>query len=301
VGDSQTGYTATFHGFYVLVKLAHTLVSRMVLGSTAGRLLVQGLGLSGEECKNLVPVDWVSAVFAHVFSRPAHHGRTYHLVTRRPPSLAMIADVIQEAVEEYSELADGRDAFVADGGWFIDNFREQIEIYRAYWRDDPQFDDAQRAAAAPLACPEMDAAMLLRLARFAIEGNFGRARSRKVRSELDIHQHVHRLPRRHERLAPNVIGNHCLGLDVKGPGGGQWKLLLTDGRLTGTEDGLSSQCSAVFRLDSPTFVALGARKLAAAEAVRSGRLIVDGNGLAPAQLAAILVAAAADGAPQPVA
>ena len=297
VGDSRTGYTATFHGFYVLVKLAHTLVSRMVLGSTAGRLLVQGLGLSGEECKNLVPVDWVSAVFAHIFSRPSHHGRTYHLITRRPPSLAMIADVIQEAVEEYSELADGQDAFVADGGWFIDNFREQIEIYRAYWRDDPQFDDAQRAAAAPLACPEMDAAMLLRLARFAIEGNFGRARSRKVRSEWDLHQHVHRLPHRHGRLAPNVVGNHCLGLDVKGPGGGQWKLLLTDGRLTGTEDGLSPQCSAVFRLDAPTFVALGARKLAAAEAVRSGRLVVDGNGLAPAQLAAILVAAAADGAP----
>jgi len=36
VGDSRTGYTTTFHGFYVMVKLAHTLVSRMVRGSTAG-------------------------------------------------------------------------------------------------------------------------------------------------------------------------------------------------------------------------------------------------------------------------
>ncbi len=300
VGDSQTGYTATFHGFYVLVKLAHTLVSRMVRGSTAGRLLVQGLGLSGEERKNLVPVDWVSAVFAHVFSRPAHHGRTYHLVTRRPPSLVLIADVIQKAVEEYSELADEQDAFLGDGGWFIDSFRKQIEIYQAYWRDDPKFDDANCAAAAPLACPEMDAAMLLRLARFAIEGNFGRARSRKARFDFDLHQHVHRLPHRRGRLVPNVVGNHCLGLDVKGPGGGQWKLLLTDGQLIRTEDGLSPQCSAVFRLDAPTFLALGARKLAAAEAVRSGRLVVDGNGLAPAQLTAILVAAAANGAPQPV-
>ena len=75
VGDSQTGYTATFHGFYVMVKLAHTLVSRMVRGSTAGRFLVEGLGLTGKECKNLVPVDWVSAVLTRIFSQPQHHGR----------------------------------------------------------------------------------------------------------------------------------------------------------------------------------------------------------------------------------
>ncbi len=291
VGDSQTGYTATFHGFYVLVKLAHTLVSRMVLGSTAGRLLLQGLGLSGEECKNLVPVDWVAAAFTHIFSRPEHHGRTYHLVTRRPPSVTVIADVIQEAVEEYSEMADETSAFLGDGGWFIDSFRKQIEIYRAYWRDDPQFDDANRTAAVPLPCPTMDKAMLLRLARFAIQGNFGRAHARNRLAHFDIHQHVHTLASR-QRLLAGVIGNHCLGLNVTGPGGGQWKLLLRDGHLMETEDGLGPQCSAVFRLDSPTFLALGTHKLLAADAVRSGRVVIEGNGLDPDQLAAILQAAA---------
>jgi thioester reductase-like protein len=186
VGDSRTGYTVTFHGFYALVKLAHTLVSRMVLGSTAGRLMVQGLEMSGEEHKNLVPVDWVSAVFAHIFSRPEHYGRTYHLVTRRPPSVALVADVIQQAVEECSELAEAEDAFVADGDWFINNFRNQIEIYRAYWRDDPKFDDSQRAAAAPFDCPAMDAALLMRLARHAIEDNFGRSRLRQRRFDPAI-------------------------------------------------------------------------------------------------------------------
>jgi len=119
VGDSQTGYTATFHGFYVLVKLAHTLVSRMVRGSTAGWLMVESLGLSGKEHKNLVPVDWVSAVFTCIFSQPKHHGRSYHLVSSRPPSLGLIADVIQQAVEAYSRLANENDAFltiVSDDG-----------------------------------------------------------------------------------------------------------------------------------------------------------------------------------------
>jgi nucleoside-diphosphate-sugar epimerase len=299
VGDSQTGYTATYHGFYALVKLAHTLVSRMVRGSTAGRLLVQGFGLSGEECKNLVPVNWVSAVCTHIFSRPQHHGRTYHVVTRRPPSLALIADVIQQAVEEYSDLADETDSLLGDGGWFIESFKKQVEVYQAYWRDDPQFDDRHRAAAAPLACPAMDAAMLLRLARFAIQGNFGRTRTRIDRPEFDIHTHVHTLPARHGPLVPNLTGNYCLGLDVRGPGGGQWKLVLHDGRPTEAEDGLGPQCSAVFQLDAPTFLALGARKLAAAEAVRTGRLVIEGNGLAPTQLTAILQATAAQSVQRP--
>ena len=193
VGDSRTGYTATFHGFYALVKVAHTLVSRMARGSTAGRLLVQGLGLSGKECKNLVPVDWVSAVFTRIFSRPEHHGRTYHLTSRRPPPVTLVADVVQHAVEEYSELADEDDAFLGDNGWFIDSFRQQIEIYRTYWRDDPQFDDTHRAAVAP-PCPEMNAAMLLRLAQFAIESNFGKARSRRIRPDFDVHEHIRELP-----------------------------------------------------------------------------------------------------------
>ena len=96
------------------------------------------------------PVDWVSAVITHIFSRPEHHGRTYHVVSPRPTPLALIADVIQEAVEKYSALADEKDAFRSDGGWFVDSFRQQIEVYRTYWHDDPAFDDTHRAAAAPL-------------------------------------------------------------------------------------------------------------------------------------------------------
>ena len=297
VGDSQSGYTATFHGFYALVKMAHTLVSRMVLGSTAGSLLVQGLGLSGNEHKNLVPVDWVSAVFAHIFSRPEHHGRTYHIVPRRPPPVALIADVIQRAVEEHSQLADEDDTFLCDSEWFLNNFREQIDIYRVYLRNDPQFDDTQRAAAAPLPCPETDAAMLLRLARFAIEGNFGKARSRRTRPRpyFDVRKHIHELPSHHVPLAPNLVGSHQLGLDVSGPGGGQWKLLLQNGRLMEAEDGIGPQCSAVFQLDARTFRALRTSELAAAEAVQSGRVVIEGNGLNSAQLAAILQAAATHG------
>ena len=83
VGDSATGYTTTFHGFYAVLKLAHTMVSRLPMGSTSGRNLLTALGMNGSERKNFVPVDWVTDVFDHIFTHPELHGQTYHLTTDR--------------------------------------------------------------------------------------------------------------------------------------------------------------------------------------------------------------------------
>ena len=75
-----------------------------------------------------MPVNWVSAVMTHVVRQPAHHGKTYHLVARRPLLLCRMAQVIQEAVEAYSTLADEDDATRCDGEWFQEAFKEQLEI-----------------------------------------------------------------------------------------------------------------------------------------------------------------------------
>ncbi len=54
-------------------------------------------------------------------------------------------------------------------------FRQQSEVYRSYWRDDPPFDRTHtKAAAGHLPCPAMDYDRLLRMARFAICTNFGK-------------------------------------------------------------------------------------------------------------------------------
>jgi nucleoside-diphosphate-sugar epimerase len=184
VGDSRTGYTSSFHGLYALLKLAHTLVSKVVLGATGGETLVAAFGLTGKERKNFVPVDWVSAVMTHILGRPEHHGKAYHLVARRPLPVSTMAKLLQDAVERYSTLAKESDASRCDGQWFARNFRAQMEIYQSYWRDDPEFDDTNTAAAAPhLPCAELDDAMLMRMAKFAIETNFGKRRAARLAPE----------------------------------------------------------------------------------------------------------------------
>ena len=175
VGDSRTAYTTTYHGFYAVLKLAHTLVRRMPLGSTSGRNLLAALGMNGSERKNFVPVDWVAAVFDHVFSHPQLHGQTYHLTSPQPPLLQDFVDVVQDAVETYSSLAHQSDPHKADEDWFFQNYAKEVQIYKAYLQDDPTFDSTNtQRAAEHLSCPVMDIETMMFLARYAILSQFGK-------------------------------------------------------------------------------------------------------------------------------
>ena len=182
VGDSVTGFTTTFHGFYAVLKLAHTMVCRLPMGSTSGRGLLAALGMNGSERKNFVPVDWVTDVFDHIFSHSELHGQTYHLTTPRPPLLTDFVDMVQDAVETWSVLADKHDPQRADEEWFFRHYVNEVQIYRAYLQDDPQFDSSNTQLAAPhLPCPVMDRDLMLFLARYAILSRFGK---RKVPQDL---------------------------------------------------------------------------------------------------------------------
>ena len=175
VGDSQTGYTSAFHGFYAMVKLAHTLASQIVHRSTTAEMVFQAFNLKGHEQKDYVPVDWVSAVITHLLGRPEHHGKTYHLTAAEPTPVALWSRAIQDAVRRYSRMADPSDSSRRDARWFEEMFLGQAEIYRSYWRDDPRFDRTHTATAAPhLPCPVVDYDMLLQMAEYAIRTNFGR-------------------------------------------------------------------------------------------------------------------------------
>jgi thioester reductase-like protein len=299
VGDSQTGYTATFHGFYATLKLAHTLASKIVPGAATGGSLMAQLGLGGQERKNFVPVDWVSAIMTHILGCPQHHGKTYHLTTPSPMLITRMTDVIQAAIEAYSTMADEADEWRCDGMWFAENFRQQMDVYRAYWRDDPRFDVTNTQAAAPhLPCPEIDDDMLMNMARYAIRTNFGKPRPRPIKPEFDVQHHLQGLLHAREAAGPSAADDPCLGLDVNGPGGGQWKLLLENRRLAGAEHGLHGRCTATLHLTSKTFQRLVTRQLTVAQAVQGGRVMIEGNGLSRSELEAVLQAAVATGEPR---
>jgi nucleoside-diphosphate-sugar epimerase len=191
VGDSQTGYTSTYHGFYAPLKSLHALLGLWIKRTSAEasrndpRLSIEGLlsalGLAGEETKNFVPVEWVSQALVQILDNPAHHGRTYHLtpqvkVTAREVAVAMHASLVEDFRRRGEAAASsiGKPSELASSAAVTQTFAEQVSVYREYWRDDPVFDTRQLQAALPhLPCPRLDAVVLKRLCDFAIRHGFG--------------------------------------------------------------------------------------------------------------------------------
>ena len=297
VGDSQTGYTTTYHGFYAPLKLAHTMVSKVARGSTAGDLLVAALGINRNDRKNFLPVDWVSAVISHIHGQPEFHGTSYHVTSPHPPLILEMASVMQEVVEDLSPVGDCESSWNLDGEWFAKTFRDQLGIYGSYWRDDPEFDMTNTLrAAGHLPCPQLDREMMRQLACFAINANFGRVRRVKHRPDFDVHHHMGRLlrgqseVRGHSEMHDGDPRVAHVGIEVDGPGGGQWELLVRDGRLVAVDNGVGPRSTAVFRVHSATFRSLVRGEFNVSQAVQAGQVRIEGNGMDRRRLEAVLQA-----------
>ena len=194
LGDSETGYTSTFYGFYAPLKLMSTMLSKAAgVASTreelithigfASHQLTQILNLNGRERKNYVPVDWVSAVMSHIITRPQHHGKTYHLAPSEPVNLELPRRVMEQAFEKYTELAERKTHSATEWSEFERYFIEGMKVYQSYWRDDPIFDTTNtQAAAGHLPCPALDADLFMRVCQFAIESKFGRKPLRSIKA-----------------------------------------------------------------------------------------------------------------------
>lgn len=295
-GDGQTGYTTTFHGFYVPLKLVSTLLNKIAgFGvpveeirteiQQAGQRLLEVMNLNGSEHKNFVPVDWVSAAMVELFLDPKHHGKTYHLTPRNRTLVSTVQDVFQRVALEYVKPS----AAAEDGtDWtnFEKYFFDQMGVYRAYWQDDPEFDLTNITSALPdLLCPEVDEAMLIRASRYAVEANFGWPRPAMVKPDFDVQQHLGELLAEPAAPKPAAAAKPAhLGLQVNGRGGGQWELVLENGEIVSAQPGISRRCTATYYLNSNTFEGMAARNLSAAQAIGTGRVVIEGNGVPMDQL-----------------
>lgn len=173
VGDSQTGFTTTFHGFYATLHLGYTLTRSMSAEFGRDGDVPTRLTLDGTERKNFVPVDWVSAVTAHILTNRQYHGSTYHLTPAEPTTVSVIRDVLEEAYEFRNTVFHGHGKPIENPTEVENLFYEHFRVYNSYWRDDPTFDSSQTQSVAPhLPCPSVDREMLLMMARKAIEMDF---------------------------------------------------------------------------------------------------------------------------------
>lgn len=291
IGDSLNGYTTTFHGFYVPLKVLSILLSHpMNFGveknannsQAFGDKLVSVLGMDGTESKHLVPVDWVSAAICEILTHPHRHGPTYHLTPHQPVSVSLMQQVLRDVMLKNTSAKSTRPAFANKKDWpgFVKSFVEQVDVYRSYWRDDPQFDHTNTSTALPdLPCPEVDQKMLERTCQFAIDANFGWPHAPVEPPPLDIGRHLgSRLP------VSRTAGQTALGLKISGRGGGEWELCVDEDHVTHASPGISQDCHTTLYMNADTYARLCSRQLDLEQVVNSGRLMLEGNDITGSEL-----------------
>lgn len=297
VGDLVTGFTNTFHGFYKPLRIVQPFVEAFVGAEVEPGSLLEALGMTGQEVKNLVPVDWVSAVMTRIITDRSLHGRTYHVTSTRPTPVERLARVFQRlAVEMAAELEAERAAGGPSRAAAFDPvmlarlFEDQMHVYRAYWSDDPRFDSTQCVAAVPdLPSPELDEETIHRLCRFAIANRFrwpppGRAIRRSTgRGLLEARLGV-------ASWQPPPAGP-VVGLAAAGAGGGQWTVASAGGRPCSLHVGLPGATAPIVHLSAVSLERLLTGTEPAAEFIACGGALIEAPDPAARRLAVEVLAA----------
>ncbi len=274
VGDSLTGYTTSSHGFYLPLQLAYVMADK-VPTSLMGERFFRLLGLRGDEGKNLVPVDWLSAAIVELFTHTEHHGRTYHLTNPRPVTVQLIQQVVQEAIEKHSTRRFIGSLSEEEIVSYENLFRHYLEIYRSHWRDDPTFDRSNTDAALPnLPCPEMDRDAMLRVASYPVLQGFVLNRIEPVNVPFWPQEHLRRVVGSDGAAATN--DNNTLAIEISGLGGGQWRVGVRDGRPVALTLGAPTDQAARCYLSAGTLASLVERRASVEQSILAGRIVIEG-------------------------
>jgi hypothetical protein len=198
VGDSQTCFTSTFHGFYAALQIAQQFATR--IGNVPGAS--QWFPSPIWECKLTIaktsfPVDWVAMSMVDCVLQPdslqasSSEVRVLHWTNPQATPCQVLQQSIEMAIQsspasQAARPSEGPAAQSLPSQWDSQQFpahwaqelREQMKVYESYFNSDPVFDRSQaRLINSRLGCPQVDLGLLLRLSRYALDVNFGWPRS----------------------------------------------------------------------------------------------------------------------------
>jgi hypothetical protein len=137
------------------------------------------LNVTGNEHRNLVPVDWIAAAASALILDPRRHDRTYHLTPTHPLTARELEAMLAHYFQYYGPRFVGSENLgpLNDLEHFFYSF---VNHYQPYWAHEPSFDCSNTIKALPnLPCPRLDRACLTRMLDFAIQDGWGKKR-RKI-------------------------------------------------------------------------------------------------------------------------
>ena len=249
VGDSNNGFTSTYHGLYMYLRLLATLVPEQKRNDKGVIETPIRLPMQGDEPRNLVPVDWVSAVMTRIFLDPNAHGRTFNLV----PDTFVTARKVIEAGYEYFNSAGvifcGPSDVRPNDNEFAAKYFANVKTYESYETSDPTFDSTNLKQFVPdIECPEITKEVILKFMDFGVRDRWGKARAKPPSNSNLMESQSTAILQAVDQVGS---GDFCIGIDLIGPGGGQWTLHRTSGETT-LQRGYDSTFSVVELATLPT-------------------------------------------------
>jgi nucleoside-diphosphate-sugar epimerase len=178
-GDSVTAYTSTYHGIYLYLRIIAMLVQDKEPDADGVRRFSLRWNCTGNEFRNIVPVDWVSAAMSRIFLTPAAHGGTYHIAPQTPTTLRELCDYISSyfntsGVEFCGKAPEDMTEFERES-------YAQVAIYEPYLTTDPTFDITNLLKfTADLPSPKIDEAMIHRFIQFGENDRWGKRRGAPI-------------------------------------------------------------------------------------------------------------------------
>lgn len=233
------------------------------------------LGFRGDERKNIVTADWVAKMITQIYRRPALHGQTYHLTNPAGVSVSELEDGFRAACEESGKtMPRGRLEVTAT---FNQQAAPFVAAFNPYFRDDPIF-DRNNAIRAMQTCDEADVPLLTagQIRDFCLWQARPTALAAAVEAEASAWtEFVQAVERGSASLIhPAQHRGTLLGLELSGPGGGQW--LVED-----SPDGLRVHISDVspapvrWIATAHTLNQLIEGQLSVSEGIESGLLMIE--------------------------
>ncbi|MCP4479014.1 MAG: SDR family oxidoreductase [Planctomycetaceae bacterium] len=252
-GDSQTGYTSTYHGLFLYLRLMAMLVPEQTKNADGVIETPISLPIEGDEPRNVVPVDWVAKTICHLVRTPEAHGRTYHLVPDQCTSAREVIEYCYKYFHSDGVKFCGADSERTADSELAEKLFENTSIYESYETSDPHFDKRNVSRfAGHLECPSIDQEMIFKLIDFGKQNRWGKEKENAPKVVRWIESHLTEIALAAQKMmgALRISGTDRIfkfGLDIHGPGGGQWQLLANEGRFDVTP-GLPDDSSPVLKL-----------------------------------------------------
>lgn len=282
VGHSQSGATATYHGLMAMLQLMAVIVRSLPADDHGYRHVPLRLAMTGEERRNLVPVDWVAETMATLLQRPESRGGIFHIAPDRPITNREVIDYAS------SYLGSGGVQFVGTTPPDDMSLLEEMVyggkgLYESYEDTDPVF-SMERLHAIPgvRRCPTIDEAMIHRFIAYGDKDRWGKRRQKPAAVSRWMEDVINELRGAGGEAAVAEVARLAasgaaaeppatVGLECVGPGGGAWTVEMPHDGSARVWPGRPEAAETIVALEPSRLIHYARLAMAAAPQAAAGR------------------------------